>query len=108
MSDFEPTPNERIWQVVATIPAGKVSTYGDVAAKAGMARAARRVGNALRGLPKSSRLPWHRVVNASGRISLPPGAASAAEQRQRLEEEGIVFRINESIDLKRFGWQRED
>ena len=96
--------NHRIWQVVALIPEGKVATYGDVARHAGLAKAARRVGLALRQLPKGSKIPWHRVVNAQGRISLPDGTASQYTQRERLEAEGIVFRGNKSLDLGRFRW----
>ena len=104
MAQHEPDINHRIWQVVALIPSGKVATYGDVARQAGMPGAARRVGMALRRLPAGTRIPWHRVINAQGRISLPEGSASQLTQRERLEEEGILFRVNGSIDLHRFGW----
>jgi methylated-DNA-protein-cysteine methyltransferase related protein len=104
MKDFELDPNLRILQVVAAIPKGKVATYGDIALKAGMARAARRVGRALRELPKNSRITWHRVVNAQGRISLPAGSASRHTQRDRLEREGVLFKPNGSIDLRSYGW----
>ena len=87
------------------IPAGKVSTYGDVARSAGLPGAARRVGRALKGLPKDTRIPWHRVVNAQGRISLPDGSAGQYTQRERLESEGVVFRGNRSIDMKRYRWE---
>jgi methylated-DNA-protein-cysteine methyltransferase-like protein len=96
--------NQRIWQVVAAIPPGRVATYGQVAHKAGMARAARRVGQALRGLPANTRIPWHRVVNAQGRISLPEGSGSHAIQRDRLEQEGVPFSIRGKIDLHQYGW----
>lgn len=94
--------NQRIWQVVALIPAGQVATYGDVAAQAGLPGAARRVGRALRCLPKNTRIPWYRVVNAQGKISLPDGSASKYTQRERLEAEGVVFKANGSLDLKRY------
>ena len=81
MTNYEPDINHRIWQVVASIPEGKVATYGGVAQKAGIARAARRVGQALRSLPSDTRIPWHRVVNAQGRISLPEGSTSHHTQR---------------------------
>ena len=102
---FEQDLNHRIWQVVALIPAGKVATYGDVAHHAGLGKAARRVGLTLRQLPKGSKIPWYRVINAQGRISLPDGTASQYTQRERLEAEGIVFRGNKSLDLGRFRWQ---
>ena len=96
--------NQRIWQVVAAIPPGQVATYGAVAALAGMPRAARRVGHALRGLPANTRIPWHRVVNAQGRISLPEGSESHLIQRERLEQEGVQFGLNGKIDLQQYGW----
>ena len=105
MYKHDPDLNPLIWQVVALIPPGKVATYGDVAQHAGLARAARRVGLALRQLPEGSKIPWHRVVNAQGRISLPAGTASQYTQRERLEAEGIVFRGNKSLDLRRYRWQ---
>ena len=98
----EPDINQRIWQVVALIPAGQVATYGDIAAQAGLPGAARRVGRALKYLPKNTRIPWYRVVNAQGRISMPEGSASKYTQRERLEAEGVVFKANGSIDLKRY------
>lgn len=94
-----------IHAVVRQIPRGRVATYGGVAGRAGLVRGARRVGLALRRLPDSSRIPWHRVVGAGGRISLPRGSAAAQRQRRLLEREGIVFR-NGRIDLTRFGWHR--
>lgn len=104
MSEHDPDVNHLIWQVVALIPPGKVATYGDVARHAGLAKAARRVGRALKLLPGGSKIPWHRVLNAQGRISLPEGSASQYTQRERLEAEGIVFRGNKSVDLKTFRW----
>ena len=97
--------NQRIWQVVAAIPPGTVSTYGDVAARAGIPGAARRVGAALRGLPGDTNLPWHRVINASGRISLPAGSSGQRLQRGRLEAEGVVFRANGAVSLQRYRWR---
>ena len=92
----QPSPQERIWQVLALIPEGKVATYGQVAALAGMPSHARYVGRTLRELPKNTRLPWHRVVNAGLRISLRAGTAGRNEQRQRLEAEQVEF-IGERI-----------
>lgn len=96
--------HQRVWQVVAAIPVGKVATYGGVAEKSGMGRAARRVGYALRGLPADTRIPWHRVVNAQGRLSFPEGSTSHAVQRDRLEREGVKFSMHGTIDLRRYGW----
>ncbi|MDF1801154.1 MAG: MGMT family protein [Planctomycetota bacterium] len=92
----------RILATVDSIPKGRVSTYGRIAAEAGIPRGARQVGRALRHLDAA--VPWHRVVNAAGRSSIPgPGGA---EQRRRLAAEGIEFRPSGSIDLKRFGWPK--
>lgn len=104
MSQSDPDINQRIWQVIALIPEGKVATYGDVARHAGLPGAARRVGYALRHLPTGTTIPWHRVVNAQGRISIPEGSASQYTQRERLEAEGIVFKANKSLSLKRYRW----
>jgi methylated-DNA-protein-cysteine methyltransferase-like protein len=100
--------NQRIWQVVALIPRGRVATYGDVARHAGMPGAARRVGAALRGLPEDTRIPWHRVINAQGKISLPEGSATQYTQRERLEAEGIVFRATGRVDFSRYRWYPGD
>jgi methylated-DNA-protein-cysteine methyltransferase related protein len=78
-----------VWQVVAMIPAGQVATYGQIAALIGLPSHARFVGTTLRQLPKNTRLPWHRVVNAGLRISQRGGGE--AVQRERLEAEGVEF-----------------
>ena len=93
-----------VWQVVDGIPRGHVLTYGEVARLAGKARWARRVSRAMRRAPRGVELPWHRVVNAQGKISLPPDSNGFREQRRRLEEEGVVF-LDGKIDLGRFGYR---
>lgn len=95
---------QNVWQVVEGIPRGHVLTYGEVARLAGMSRAARRVGQALHRAPKGRRLPWHRVVNAQGRISFPADSSGYREQKERLQTEGVVF-IEGRIDLQKFGYQ---
>lgn len=104
MTDQRADINHRIWQAVSAIPEGKVATYGDVAQMAGLARAARRVGMALRALPADTRIPWHRVLNAKGRISLAKASESHSLQQKRLEAEGICFGEDGAIDLSRFRW----
>ena len=89
IAPLEPSPEMRVWQVVSMIPKGKVATYGQVAALAGMPAHARFVGTVLRRLPPNTRLPWHRVVNAGLRSSL--GGEGGAEQRRRLTEDGVSF-----------------
>jgi methylated-DNA-protein-cysteine methyltransferase-like protein len=93
-----------VWQVVEGIPRGHVLTYGEVARLAGMGRMARRVSQAMRRAPRDRRLPWHRVVNAQGKISFPEDSRGYRQQRQRLEDEGVVF-LQGKIDLDKFGYQ---
>lgn len=92
----------RLFQVIHSVPKGKVATYGQIAELAGLPRAARLVGNTLKNLPKNSKLPWHRIVNASGKISLPIDG-NGKVQKQRLEKEGVVF-INGKINLGLYRW----
>lgn len=94
---------ERILATVDSIPPGRVSTYGRIAAEAGLGRGAREVGRALRDLPSGRKIAWHRVVNAAGKISLGD-PDSAQNQRLLLEAEGVEFSASGRIDLKRFGW----
>ena len=93
-----------VWQVVDGIPRGHVLTYGEVARLAGMSRWARRVSRAMRRAPKSMNLPWHRVVNAQGRISFPEDSTGYRRQLEKLEAEGVEFK-NGRIDLDRFGYR---
>jgi len=93
-----------VWQVVAGIPRGHVLTYGEVARLAGMSRAARRVSMAMRRAPRGMQLPWHRVINAQGKISFPSDSSGYQRQKELLEQEGVVF-LNGKIDLERFGYQ---
>ena len=93
-----------VWQVVQGIPRGHVLTYGEVARLAGMSRAARRVGQAMRRAPRGMKLPWHRVVNAQGKISFPKDSNGFRRQKDLLEQEGIVF-IEGRIDLERYGYE---
>lgn len=95
---------ERIWQFVKRIPHGKVATYGQIARLAGIEGQARFVGYALHGVPQRSGVPWHRVINSQGRISL--SGFSARRQRRLLESEKIVFSPAGKIDLKTFQWKK--
>lgn len=94
---------ERILAVVGRVPRGWVVTYGQVARMAGRPGAARMVGWALHALPPGSDLPWHRVVNASGGISLRDGI-EAEVQRALLEAEGIEANPRGRVDLERYRW----
>ena len=88
--DETPSKEERIWSVVAMIPPGKVASYGQVAALAGLPGRARYVGTLMSRLPAKTTLPWHRVVNSSLRIA-ERGATSVQRQRHKLQAEGVLF-----------------
>ncbi len=93
--------------MLAAIPEGKVVAYGELASLAGLGRAARWVGRMLSQLPNDTRLPWHRVLAAGGRLSLPAGSTAGAEQRARLRAEGLTI-SNDRVDLRRHGWRPEE
>ena len=95
---------QNVWKVVSEIPSGHVLTYGEVARLSGMPRAARRVSQALRRAPSGVKLPWHRVINAQGKISFPANSSAWHKQKDMLEKEGIVF-LNGKIDLEHFGYR---
>jgi methylated-DNA-protein-cysteine methyltransferase related protein len=99
-----PSTWDLIYAVVARIPAGKVATYSQVAALAGLGRAARQVGYALHALPEGSDLPWQRVINSRGEVSPRALPGWDGYQRHLLEEEGVVFNANGRVDLGRFLW----
>ena len=97
---------ERIYRAVRRVPRGRVATYGDIARLAGLERQPRLVGYALHAAPAGARLPWHRIVNARGGISLGRGVPGGdLEQRFRLEREGIEFDANGRIQLSRYRWK---
>jgi methylated-DNA-protein-cysteine methyltransferase related protein len=93
-----------IYAIVKRIPYGRVATYGQIARLAGVPRCARQVGYALHSLTEDEDIPWHRVINREGRISLHP-AGSGTHQRSLLESEGILFNAEGTIPLKKYGWQ---
>ena len=94
---------QRVWQVVSQIPVGFVASYGQVAEQAGLPGAARFVGQVLRQLPRSSQLPWQRVVNSQRKISFPAESPAYRRQKQRLLDEGVVFE-GERIAAQHFCW----
>jgi methylated-DNA-protein-cysteine methyltransferase-like protein len=94
-----------IHAVVAAIPAGRVTTYGAVARRVGGCTP-RHVGWALAGVSSNSDLPWHRVINARGAISL--SGEPAVRQRELLAAEGVEFSSNGDVDLDQFGWSAGD
>jgi methylated-DNA-protein-cysteine methyltransferase-like protein len=95
--------HRRIHDVVSKIPRGRVATYGQIARIARLPGQARLVGYALHALPNSSKIPWQRVVNAKGEISVP--GLSGARQRKLLEGEGVRFDAGGRISLTSFQWR---
>ena len=96
---------QRIYAVVRRIPRGRVATYGQVAGLARLPGRARQVGYAMAALPSGSKVPWQRVVNATGRISRRRIPGAELTQRVLLEREGVRFGAGGRIALKRFGWR---
>lgn len=100
-----PTAYEKIHAVVRRIPKGRVASYGQVAALAGLPGHARQVGYALHALGSGTTVPWHRVVNAQGALSLERGDSGAGlSQRMRLLQEGVAFDARGRVPMARFGW----
>lgn len=95
---------DRIYAVVRRIPKGRVATYGQVASLAGLPGRARQVGYAMYALPRGTRVPWQRVINAQGRVSLRRSPGAELTQRALLEREGVRFGPGGRIALERFGW----
>lgn len=99
-----PTNYQRIWDIVAQIPHGRVATYGQIARLAGLGQRARLVGYALHHSPIELKLAWHRVINARGRISFAQSSDHYYRQQKKLEAEGIVF-TNGRVDLDTYRWR---
>ena len=97
------TFHERVKAVIKKIPSGKVATYGQVAAMAGNPRAARQVVRVLHSSSDKENLPWYRVINRNGGISLKPGQGYEL-QKALLKDEGIKFNLDDTIDLDKYLW----
>jgi methylated-DNA-protein-cysteine methyltransferase-like protein len=94
----------RIWEQAALVPEGQVASYGQIAKLAGLPRrAARMVGRALGAAPREMNLPWHRIVNAQGRIAIPPGTERYRQQHELLEQEGIEVKDGQ-LNMDQFRW----
>jgi len=103
------TSYQRIYAAVRRIPRGRVSTYGTIARVAGLAGQARQVGYALSALPTGTSVPWHRVINAQGRLSLERSASGAGiTQRLRLVREGVIVDTGGRVSLEKFGWRTRE
>ncbi len=95
--------SKQVIKIIKRIPAGKVATYGQIATLAGNNKAARQISRILHSSSGKYELPWHRVINRKGKISLNPGDGYEL-QKMLLENEKIQFDENDRIDLSRFGW----
>ena len=94
---------EKVYEFLKTIPAGKVTTYGQIASSLGNRHLARAVGNILHKNPNSEHIPCHRVVNSKGMVSQSYAFGGAAAQKKRLEQEGIIFEPDGTVDLNKYG-----
>jgi len=98
---------QRIYAIVRKIPPGRVATYGQIADLAGLAGHARQVGYAMAALPTHGAVPWHRVINAQGRISMRrSGPGDSIVQQQLLEREGVRFDGGGRVSLATFRWRK--
>lgn len=89
MTDSLSARHRKIIEAVRAIPRGRVSSYGQVAQRAGLPGRARLVGKVLRDLDEGQKVPWHRVVRAGGGLAFPPDSEAYAEQVQRLQRDGV-------------------
>ena len=96
---------EKVYAYLMTVPAGRVTTYGRIAASLGNKKLARTVGNILHDNPNPGKYPCHRVVNSKGKVAENYAFGGANAQRKRLEQEGIVFEPNGRIDLQKYGME---
>lgn len=106
MHASDPSFAQRALMMVRRIPYGKVAAYGDIAAFLGTPRGARGVGYALRSLPQDSDVPWWRVLNSNGEISIRHMGGRL--QRMLLEQEGVRFNRQGRVDLSSFRWRPDD
>lgn len=96
-----------VYALVQQVPAGRVSTYGDIGTCLGSPRLARQVGFALAGLRDDDSVPWHRVINAQGRISFRGDDIRGILQRNLLEADGVVFDDADRVALAELRWRFE-
>ena len=100
---MEPSKDQKIWQVVLSIPEGKVASYGQVASMAGLGRQARYIGRALGKLPAGHSVPWYRVIRSNGQIAFPEGTETFRTQKELLMQEGVEVE-NGRVKMSRFQW----
>ncbi len=100
----------KVYEAVKQVPKGKVATYGQIAGIVSTPRSARAVGWALRALPPENNVPWHRVLNSSGRITIVNPHTTKQEQAQRLKKEGVEVSQDGDgyiVDLKHYLWDND-
>ncbi len=98
------TRMRRIWETIQDIPPGCVASYGQIAEIAGIPRGARQVGYALRHTPEGLELPWHRVIQSSGKSAFDPNSRVFTTQCGRLADEGVVM-LNGRVNMSRYRWE---
>ena len=103
MSDF----TIRVHDAVRSVPSGRVASYGAIAELAGHPGAARAAGTVLRSLPEDTDVPWWRVINAQGQLTIPRAGHGRRLQRALLEDEGVEVDDDSRVDMARFGWPAE-
>ena len=94
----------RLWETIQDIPPGSVASYGQIAEIAGIPRGARMTAYALRVAPQELELPWHRVVQVSGKSAFDPNSRHFRMQRDRLADEGVPM-ISGRVDMQQFRWE---
>ncbi|MEN4983547.1 MGMT family protein [Acinetobacter modestus] len=97
--------HRQILEVIALIPYGKVATYSQIAKLAGLPKHARLVGYVLKHLDKSSEIPWYRVINSQGKISVTRINQQGENVQQSLLEQEGIYLLNGKVNLEIFGWQ---
>jgi len=98
------TRMRRIWETIQDIPPGCVANYGQIAEIAGIPRGARQVGYALRHTPNGLELPWHRVVQSSGKSAFDANSRAFRTQRDRLADEGVAM-LHGKVNMSRYRWE---
>lgn len=98
---------QNVVALIKSVPEGKVCTYGTIALMAGHPKGARQVTRILHAMSRKYNLPWHRIINAKGQISLPK-SQGYEEQKALLESEGICFGLKDRIDLEQYLWTGSD
>jgi methylated-DNA-protein-cysteine methyltransferase-like protein len=94
----------RFYEIIQQIPEGKVATYGQIATLAGYPGYARQVGYSLNSIPENTDVPWHRVINSRGQISIRKIGGYDRVQRVLLEKEGVIFNQRGYVSLSKYQW----